>query len=198
MTSMRICFFGDSIVNGAGDPDCLGWPGRICAAANRSGHDVTCYNLGIRGNTSEDVESRWQRESALRLLPEHDGRLVFSFGINDINTDSGIRRISLERSLTVTRKILTEARRTRPVLMVSPPPTTDGSENRDLMLLIEAFDGLCRELDVPFLDTFTPLSAGGLWTSESKDNDRYHPRSAGYAAFAEAVQRWAAWQAWLP
>ncbi|HZC55143.1 MAG TPA: hypothetical protein VE396_03730 [Xanthobacteraceae bacterium] len=30
---IRICFFGDSMVNGTGDDACLGWVGRICAAA---------------------------------------------------------------------------------------------------------------------------------------------------------------------
>jgi hypothetical protein len=29
--SIRICFFGDSIVNGTGDDACLGWVGRICS-----------------------------------------------------------------------------------------------------------------------------------------------------------------------
>ena len=59
---MRICFVGDSFVNGTGDPECLGWPGRICAAARRAGHDVTYYNLGVRRDTSGDVQARWELE----------------------------------------------------------------------------------------------------------------------------------------
>ena len=42
---MRICFFGDSFVNGTGDDDCRGWPGRLCAEARQRGCDVTLYNL---------------------------------------------------------------------------------------------------------------------------------------------------------
>src|SRR6202011_3560744 len=80
---IRICFFGDSMVNGTGDDACLGWVGRVCAAARRRGRDLTCYNLGIRRDTSADVLARWQREAEARLLPEHDGRLIFSFGAND-------------------------------------------------------------------------------------------------------------------
>lgn len=49
---MRLCFIGDSFVNGTGDDACLGWAGWICAAARQQGHDVTAYNLGVRRDTS--------------------------------------------------------------------------------------------------------------------------------------------------
>jgi acyl-CoA thioesterase-1 len=64
---MRICFFGDSIVNGTGDDDCLGWTGRICSAARHAGHAVTHYNLGIRRDTSANVSARWRQEAERRL-----------------------------------------------------------------------------------------------------------------------------------
>ena len=63
-TDIRICFVGDSLVNGAGDPECLGWTGRICAGARGDGYDVTYYNLGVRGQTSADIASRWHEETA--------------------------------------------------------------------------------------------------------------------------------------
>ncbi len=80
---MRICFFGDSLVNGTGDDDGLGWVGRVVAQARHGGCDVTAYNLGVRRDTSADVAARWMGEARLRLPAEHDGRLVFSFGAND-------------------------------------------------------------------------------------------------------------------
>lgn len=80
---MRICFIGDSFVNGTGDPDYLGWTGRICIAARNLGYDITYYNLGIRGDTSADIKARWLREISCRLKAEYDSRIVFSFGIND-------------------------------------------------------------------------------------------------------------------
>ena len=43
---MRICFIGDSFVNGTGDDDALGWPGRVVSMARSKGLDVTYYNLG--------------------------------------------------------------------------------------------------------------------------------------------------------
>ena len=64
---MRICFVGDSFVNGTGDPDCLGWAGRVCAAAQHDGHDITYYNLGVRRETTADIRDRWEREVSCRL-----------------------------------------------------------------------------------------------------------------------------------
>jgi hypothetical protein len=49
---VRICFVGESFVNGTGDPECLGWTGRICVGANKKGYDITYYNLGVRRETS--------------------------------------------------------------------------------------------------------------------------------------------------
>lgn len=68
---MRICFFGDSVINGTGDDDGLGWVGRVVAQARRGGCDVTAYNLGIRRGTSADVAARWAGEARLRLPHEH-------------------------------------------------------------------------------------------------------------------------------
>ncbi|WP_245876294.1 hypothetical protein [Tychonema bourrellyi] len=55
---MRICLIGDSFVNGSGDLKHLGWTARICAATGGQGHHITYYNLGIRGETNADIETR--------------------------------------------------------------------------------------------------------------------------------------------
>lgn len=80
---MGICFVGNSFVQGTWDPDFLGWPGRICRAAIRPGVGVTCYNLGVRRDTSVDILRRWQAECGLGLPPGGEAHVVFSFGNND-------------------------------------------------------------------------------------------------------------------
>jgi hypothetical protein len=47
-SQIRICFLGESFVNGTGDQEYLGWTGRICVNAHKKGHDITYYNLGVR------------------------------------------------------------------------------------------------------------------------------------------------------
>ena len=67
LPSVRICFVGESFVNATGDPECLGWAGRICVNANKKGYDITYYNLGVRRETSAQLKNRWQREVSERL-----------------------------------------------------------------------------------------------------------------------------------
>src|SRR5579859_6204180 len=89
---LRIGFSGDSFVNGFGDPEGLGWVGRVCAAAIARGHTVTNYNGGIRGDTSADVRVRWHKEALRRLPAEQRRSLVFSFGVNDcVSLGNGCR-----------------------------------------------------------------------------------------------------------
>ena len=197
MIVTRICFVGDSMVNGTGDPDCLGWSGRICAAAQRAGHDLTYYNLGIRRETSADIAGRWREEVARRLPPEVDGRVVFSFGLNDVTLEDGRPRVPLEASVEHARRIFGEAARAYPTLVVGPPPTTLPARRPLLVELAGRYQRLCQELAIPYLDVLASLERSGLFVREALEHDGAHPRAAGYAEWAGLVERWAAWQAWL-
>jgi acyl-CoA thioesterase I len=196
---MRICFFGDSMVNGTGDDSCLGWVGRICASARRGGCDVTCYNLGIRRDMSADVLARWQREARARLLPEHDGRLIFSFGTNDCCPDDesdGVR-ISLARSIANAEAILVAALAWRPTLMVGPLPIRDTAVDGRIKDLSAAYAALCERLGVPYLEVFHIAAASAVWAREVATGDGAHPNAAGYALIANAVETWPAWRSWV-
>ena len=65
--ALRICFIGDSITNGYGDPEYRGWPSLLSASARQGGADITAYNLGVRGDTSSMVRERWRAEAEARL-----------------------------------------------------------------------------------------------------------------------------------
>jgi lysophospholipase L1-like esterase len=194
---MRICFVGDSFVNGTGDPEYLGWTGRICRAARRKGLDITYYNLGIRRNTSADIALRWLEEVSRRLPEECNGRVVFSFGVNDTTIEEGKTRIIFQNSIENTSKILTEANPLFPVLMVSPPPVPDIEQNIRVAELSRQFDSVCRQFGVPYLDVFNPLQASTVWLKEAAANDGYHPGLAGYSELAKLVERWCSWLSWI-
>jgi lysophospholipase L1-like esterase len=194
---MRICFVGDSFVNGTGDPEYLGWTGRICRAARRKGLDITYYNLGIRRNTSADIALRWLEEVSRRLPEECNGRVVFSFGVNDTTIEEGKTRINFQNSIENTSNILTDANPLFPVLMVSPPPVPDIEQNIRVAELSRQFDSVCRQLGVPYLDVFNPLQASTVWLKEAAANDGYHPGLAGYSELAKLVERWCSWLSWI-
>lgn len=194
---VRICFVGESFVNGIGDPECLGWTGRICVNANKKGYEITYYNLGVRRETSTNLKNRWLQEVSYRLPKEYDGRVVFSFGVNDTTIENGKPRVSLVNSILNTRQILTEAKQLYPILMVSPPPIADNEQNQRIADLNQQFALICKRLDVPYLDVFRVLANSTIWMDEVRTNDGAHPRTAGYTEFAEIVQNWQAWKDWF-
>lgn len=195
---MRICFLGDSFVNGTGDPDCFGWAGRLCAAARGAGLDVTYYNLGIRRDTSGDILRRWREEALLRLPSDIEGRLVFSFGANDCVNEFGRRRVSAQITMANTRQILARAVKWKPTLFIGPPPIGDVSTNQRIEELSAAFKGVAEEVGVPYLDVFSTLANSEAWMDELRAGDGAHPASNGYGLLAGLVHDWEAWQSWLP
>jgi acyl-CoA thioesterase I len=211
MTALRICCVGDSITAGTGDDEFLGWPGRLCAAERSCGHDLSLYNLGIRGDTSEMIATRWRAECAARLPDIHPGALVFSFGINDTAREAnGKLRVEHDRSVATARAILAAAKAWKPTLMIGPTPILRESltlslnpgqprELRDARIAAasQAYDAVCREIGVPYLDLFTPLSADARFRKAMAAGDGVHPTAEGYAAMAQLVGNWPAWRAWF-
>ncbi len=192
----RVCFFGESFVLGAGDPSGLGWVGRVTRAANANGFWLTTYNLGIRGETSRSLRTRWRQEAALRL-DGHDGRLVFSFGTNDAVHQNGVVRVPLQETLQNSRIILAEASARCPTLMISPPAIPDAGMTVRLAPLVQEVGEICAELGVPFLNVFQTLSGHDVWLREAALGDGAHPAADGYAVYAALVDAWPAWRAWV-
>jgi lysophospholipase L1-like esterase/GNAT superfamily N-acetyltransferase len=190
---IRICFIGDSFTAGTGDPEALGWVGRVAAAALARGHNLTAYNLGIRRETSADILRRWQQECAPRTLPGVDTRVVFSFGANDTALDNGQRRLALDQTLANARALLRAATTGYPVLLIGPPPGADADHDARLAELAGKLGEVAQEQGVPYLDVFTPLHSSALWRQEVAANDGSHPRGGGYRELAALVMEWPGW-----
>lgn len=211
MVALRICFVGDSITNGTGDNEYLGWPGRLCAAERARGHDISHYNLGIRGDTSEMIEARWRDECAARLPDMHQGALVFSFGINDTAREAdGRLRVEPGSSIASARRILAEAKAWKPTLMIGPTPILRESltlslnpglprevQDARIAAASSALAALCAELGVPYLDLFAALSADPRFAKSIAEGDGIHPTAPGYAVMADLIGRWPAWRKWF-
>jgi len=215
MTELRICFVGDSITQGTKDDTALGWPGRLVAAARAQGHDLTCYNLGIRRDTSKDIERRWKAEVEARLPATAPGAVVFMFGINDMQSaDGNLFRVPPPESAKAARAMIAEAKERWPVLWISPVPPVPGHRTKDAFpdleedyvnvrakKLVEAYAHVAKELEVPYLDLYTPLSTRSFtrwrWLRALKAGDGIHPTANGYALMARLIGRWDAWRDWL-
>jgi lysophospholipase L1-like esterase len=192
-TDIRICFIGDSFVNGTGDPLCLGWTGRVSAAAIQQGYAVTSYNLGIRRETSADIAARWRDECARRLPAQSDGRVVFSISANNTTVEQGRQRLALDATLHHLRAMAQDAQRHYLTLLVGPPPVAEAAHNRRIMALCYAMAEVTQALGVPYLPVCERLVQGRTWVQEAAQSDGAHPRQGGYAALAALVQAWPAW-----
>jgi lysophospholipase L1-like esterase len=193
---LRICFVGDSFVQGTGDPECLGWAGRVCARAARAGGSVTYYNLGVRRDTSADIRRRWREEVLRRLPPEAEGRVVLSFGTNDTTAHAGRARVALDESLEHARAILEGAQPWRP-LLVGPPYLCEPEQALRLRALSGGLFLLCDELGVPFVEVFEALARSAPWCADVAAHDGMHPRAEGYEILAALVLASPAWQTWI-
>src|SRR5471030_71685 len=146
---MRICFVGDSMTNGTGDAEYLGWVGRVMQNERKRRTELTSYNLGIRRHRSDQIQARWKAEVEARLPSEHEGRVVFSFGAND-----AVQEIPLAETLANAEAILSEAKSRWPVFMVGVVPIPNEVVIERVRSLDQAYVQLCAKLDVPFLSVF--------------------------------------------
>lgn len=212
MTALRICFVGDSLTNGTGDERFLGWTGRLCQAERARAHDITCYNLGIRADTSALIAARWKAECEVRLPEIYPGALVFAFGNNDtaIQTGASEVRVPLAQSLSVARTMLAEAKTWKPTLFVGPWPVEESKQpvnpsgklgydfrNSRVAEYNRAYAALASELGIPYFDLLATLRGEPRWQAASGAGDGVHPPADGYALAAEKIGAWQAWRNWL-
>ena len=190
---LRICFVGDSYVNGTSDPEYLGWVGRVSVAARRKGYNLTSYNLGVRRETSADIAKRWRQEVQLRLPSSCKPFVVFSFGINDTTLENGHLRVTESQSVENAREMLRAAKQLSSVAMIGPPPTADVEQNLRTHRLSHLFAEVAENEDVPFLSVFAQLAEDTIWMSEVRAGDGAHPSAAGYARLAALIEAWPSW-----
>jgi len=211
MTALLICCVGDSITLGTGDAHYLGWPGRVSAAEAARGHDLSLYNLGVRGDTSFMIAERWRAECAARLPDEYPGALIFAFGVNDTAAEEGIGlRVDYERSLVIAREIIVAAAKWKKTMWLAPAPLSDrhgslpsptGVQRRfrdaRVRRLSAAYAAIADELGVSYLDLHGFLVDDARWRQAVASGDGIHPAADGYALMADLIGRWDAWRKWM-
>jgi acyl-CoA thioesterase-1 len=191
---IRICVVGDDLVAGVGDARSLGWVGRVGARTTRGGLQLTIYPLGVPGETTAELLSRWGEETRRRYAGASvdDCRLVVGLGHEDLR-----RGLSLPRSRLNLANLLDEcAARGLGVFAVGPPPAPEEWRNDRVGELSDAFADVCLRRGVPYIDCFTPLVAHEDWLTDLAAGDGVHPGQAGYGLMAWLVLH-GGWHAWL-
>ena len=200
---MYLFFLGDSLVLGAGDESYRGWPGRLCAYARSRKPELvelTMYNLGIRGNTSEQIRARFQSEVQARLKDGMPNAIVFSFGVNDTafleTSPEGVQKtkVSRERFAENIRALLNEAKKYGPVVFVGPPAIDEDEHNKRIAVYSADCRNICQEFQIPFFDSFHVLRENKTWRDEVSAGDGFHPSARGYEEFFRLLKDWSGWK----
>ena len=194
----RILVFGDSFVAGVGDPTGLGWVGRVAAASHEAGRPITLYNLGVRGDTSADVATRFEAELAARTRNADASYGVgFSFGANDMLVHDNRLRVAPGRSIGTLNRLIDIAQAGgHGVFVVGPAPVGERDEDERIRELSSQFAHVVTHRNLRYVEIARALSAHDAWRSEAAANDGSHPGAGGYAALAEIVLD-GGWTDWL-
>ena len=193
---IRLAFVGDSFTAGAEDYLALGWVGRVVARGRGIGWNLTGYNLGVRRETTPDIQARLVTEARPRLRDGDAHGLVVSAGINDTTVMAGQRRVSTADTLAALDRIIESAAAERwPLLLVGPALVGDAEQNERILALSEAMAGRCAGRAVPYVEIAASLLGDEEWVAEVTSVDGAHPRASGYERLAHVV--WPAFRDWL-
>ncbi len=130
---MVILAFGDSILYGCWDEACGGWVERMKKHLNDQAlkdKDFwgVIYNLGICGDTTEDLVKRFKSETEMRLHEDEELYFIFAFGANDAAYDEHEKRftVSPEDYRKLLQRTLHEARVfSSHIILLTIPPVND-------------------------------------------------------------------------
>ena len=114
---MRICFIGDELVAGVGDPRGLGWVGRVNA---HSTFDLpaTFLTLAVPSETTKQMAARWEAEVLPRLADGEPHGLVIGVGPGDVAAGISTARSRLNLANITDRATSLGI----PSFVVGPPP----------------------------------------------------------------------------
>ncbi|WP_067781570.1 GDSL-type esterase/lipase family protein [Actinomyces vulturis] len=190
MEDLNVCFLGDELVAGYGDPRALGWTGRVMARTPRK-QPIMWTTLAVPGETTTQMAARWSEEVARRSTHTGINALVIGVGAADVRAG-----ISPARSRLALANILDGASTQRRSCFVVGPPPLPGVNPDGMAQLAHASSEVCQRRGVPYVDTFTPLKNHDQWNTDVQVNGGQWPGQAGYGLLAWLVLH-RGWYEWL-
>jgi len=166
-----------------------GWPERLW-----NGRSRIIYNLGVDGETSEDVSKRFYSEAKSRGANKNSV-IAFGVGINDSSRMNSAPRVDLAKYIRNMEGLIDGAREhfTEKILCVGLAPI-DQSKSVPFTLekTISFFSADQREYDLALEKLCLRkgvryVSLRNLMLEDQLSEDGVHPLSSGHAIIAEKV-----------
>ncbi len=199
MAFSRIVCFGASSVYGRKDPEFGGFCGRLKSWHETLDNRNLVYNLGIGGETIEQMSLRFSREVPTRK----PHLIVFYSGYNDIvrrGSQAAPNTCDLTTYKHALNTLFREANAFAKLLVILPLPFDQAQSTplsgtdwnyltADAVEYIRVQQTLAQELKLETIDLFFPYleSASG---SRLLSDDGLHPGPAGHALIFETLRSW--------
>jgi lysophospholipase L1-like esterase len=202
----KIIVFGDSIAHGVGDTKEGGWVQKLKnfldeETLSESENKYTIYNLGVPGNTTEDLLGRFEFETEQGLKGDEENLVfIFAIGINDsqfIHSKNNLR-FSLEEYRKNLEKLLDLAKNFSSKIIflgltpVDETKTTPIPWNVDKSYMneyIQKFDNtlrqFCEENKVYFVEIFKSFTENDY---NKLLEDGLHPNTEGHNIIFRAIK----------
>jgi len=191
---MKILCFGDSITFGEIDTEHGGWVDRLkddCIRqyADSIRQEVSVYNLGICGETTDGLFARFSTEFNARHVKGQSALVIFSYGMNDIVIHKD-KNIVPEKYFVRNLKSCIDFAKSKgaKVILSNLAPITDSSDgvvnqhgklryNRDIKIYNRVLRQLAEDGSCLYFDIYNQFnSQKNILISE----DGVHPNSEGH------------------
>ena len=200
----QILVFGDSITYGAWDKE-GGWVNRLRKFLDEKNLTnpnfyCLCYNLGISGDTSEDLIGRFEFETRQRLEDGEETIIIFAIGVNDSQFVHSEKRhmVPKEEFKGNIQKLISLARKysskiifigLTPVDETKTVPQPWDANKSCTNGYVKEYDSIikkaCKENRIYFVEIFEKLKKMNY---QKLLEDGLHPNSEGHQKIFEIVK----------
>lgn len=195
MIRNKILVFGDSITYGQRDLDMGGWVNRLKLALAREDSITSChvFNMGISGQSTNEILERMERECAGRVLDDANNIIVIAAGINDTQILKGKVTTEEEKFRSNVKEMIAAAKDfTDKVIWLGLTPVDEERTNPVSWdkrkswnnSLVERYDNIiseiCKEEGVRYVYIFDQIDP-------ETNEDGLHPSGIGHEVLAEVM-----------
>jgi len=183
----RISIFGDSIAWGASDYEFGGWVARLQNYFETDkNNDIDVYNLGVSGDTTNDLLMRFKTECLARN--RHPQIIMFAIGTNDsqyINSKNN-PRTPIDKFENNLEKLINQAKEFSDKIIfvgltkvdeskLMPVPWSEEKfyDNENISKYNSVIEKVSKEHNLPFINLLDLLNMNDL-------DDGLHPNSKGH------------------